>query len=75
MLTNERLRQDRYALRTASQWLGPIIELLANATKTMMIEINSVTDNPLIFPDRNIAIHGGNFQGKCIADVMDQVII
>lgn len=42
------LRQDRYAIRTAPQWIGPVLEDLALAYSQVNIEINSVTDNPII---------------------------
>lgn len=44
------LRQDRYALRTAPQWVGPVLEDLVLAHSQMTIEVNSVTDNPIISP-------------------------
>lgn len=43
-----RLRQDRYSLRTAPQWIGPQIEEALSALHTITIEINSTTDNPII---------------------------
>lgn len=65
------LRQDRYDLRTASQWIGPQLDVIMQATEAITIEMNSATDNPLIDTQRGIALHGGNFQGTAVAVPMD----
>ena len=65
------LRQDRYALRTSPQWIGPEIENLRLAHEQIVMECNSITDNPLIKPDGSI-IQGGNFQAMAVTSAMDK---
>ena len=67
------LRQDRYSIRTASQWIGPVLEDLLLAHQQVTIEINSVTDNPLVDTSSGRMLHDGNFQAKAITSAMEKV--
>lgn len=60
------LRQDRYALRTASQWIGPQLEDLILAREQLTVELNSTTDNPLFDVSTCKVHHGGNFQATAV---------
>ncbi|KAI1110514.1 phenylalanine and histidine ammonia-lyase [Nemania sp. NC0429] len=68
---NASLRQDRYSIRTAPQWLGPMLEDLVLAHQQISIECNSATDNPLVTPAGEF-LHGGNFQAKAVAAAMEK---
>lgn len=70
------LRQDRYSLRTAPQWVGPVLEDHVLAYQQVTNELNSVTDNPLVdCKDDGTyrAVHGGNFQARSITSAMEKV--
>ena len=66
------LYQDRYALRTASQWIGPLLEDLLLAHEQVTTELNSTTDNPLIDVSGKTTHHGGNFQAVSITSAMEK---
>jgi len=65
-------RSDKYAIRTAPQWIGPCLEDLQLAHSQVSIEINSATDTPLIDTAGRM-VHGGNFQPKSLASAMEKV--
>jgi len=60
------LRQDRYALRTSSQWLGPGLEDMSLSRRQLETELNSTTDNPLVDVANKQIHHGGNFQASAV---------
>ena len=66
------LKQDRYALRTSPQWIGPQLEDLALAHEQVTTECNSTTDNPLIDIESDAIHHGGNFQAASITSAMEK---
>lgn len=63
--------QDAYSLRCTPQVHGAVRDALRHAEKVIETEINSSTDNPLIFPDEQETISAGNFHGEPIGLVMD----
>lgn len=67
------LYQDRYPLRTASQWIGPQLEDLMHAIFQIHTEINSTTDNPLMDVESDHILHGGNFQAAVVTSSMDKI--
>ena len=67
------LRQDRYSLRTASQWIGPVLEDFGLAHDQLTIELNSVTDNPLIDTATTRVLHGGNFQARAVTSAVEKL--
>lgn len=62
---------DPYSLRCTPQVLGAVRDAIAYARKVVEVEINSATDNPLIFPGNGVCLSGGNFHGQPIALAMD----
>jgi histidine ammonia-lyase len=67
--------QDAYSLRCVPQVHGAVRDALNHARETLAIEINSATDNPLVFPETGEIISGGNFHGEPLALVMDYLAI
>ena len=63
--------QDAYSLRCASQVHGASREALRRVEETLNIEMNSVTDNPIVMADTGEIISAGNFHGQPVALVMD----
>lgn len=63
--------QDSYSLRCVPQVHGAAKDAIEYCKKIIEIEINSVTDNPLLFPEEKMVRPGGNFHGEPIALVMD----
>lgn len=63
--------QDAYSLRCIPQVLGACWQTVNYLREKLMVEINAVTDNPLIFSEDNKVISGGNFHGQPIAFAMD----
>jgi phenylalanine ammonia-lyase len=67
------LIQDRYSLRCLAQFIGPIVDGVSEITKQIEVEMNSVTDNPLIDVENQASYHGGNFLGQYVGVTMDRL--
>ena len=66
--------QDPYCIRCQPQVDGACLDLLRNAARTLAIEANAVTDNPLVLPDNSV-VSGGNFHAEPVAFAADQIAI
>jgi histidine ammonia-lyase len=62
--------QDAYSLRCAPQVLGAVADAIDFAERTVAIELNASTDNPLVFENGDV-ISGGNFHGQPVAQALD----
>jgi len=67
--------QDPYSLRCQPQVMGAAMDLIANAGRTLLIESNAVTDNPLLFPDDGAIVSGGNFHAEPVAFAADTLAL
>ncbi len=65
--------QDPYSLRCIPQVHGPVREAIAEARRVFEIELNSATDNPLVFGEEILS--GGNFHGEALAFQLDFLAI
>jgi phenylalanine ammonia-lyase len=65
--------QDRYSLRCLPQYLGPVVDGLATIRSQVHVELNSLTDNPIVDGRSGATYHGGNFLGQYVAVSMDQL--
>jgi histidine ammonia-lyase len=66
--------QDPYSLRCQPQVMGAVMDLIANAGRTLHIEANAVTDNPLLF-DGGVILSGGNFHAEPVAFAADSLAL
>lgn len=67
--------QDAYSFRCIPQVHGASKDAIAYCEKVFTTEINSVTDNPNVFPDEDKIISGGNFHGQPLALALDFLAI
>lgn len=67
--------QEYYSLRCVPQILGPVLETLENVEKTLINELNSTNDNPIVDVANRNVYHGGNFHGDYVSLEMDKLKI
>ena len=76
MKEQEKLQvQDPYSFRCVPQVHGAVKDVVGFVFSVVETEINSVTDNPTIFPDEDRVISAGNFHGEPLALALDQMAI
>ena len=74
-LNNDERVQDPYSLRCQPQVMGACRDLIAQAARTLLIEANAVTDNPLVFTDTGEVLSGGNFHAEPVAFAADTLAL
>ena len=67
--------QDPYSLRCQPQVMGACVDQLRNATATLLVEANAVSDNPLVFADDHAILSGGNFHAEPVAFAADNLAL
>ena len=72
---NDPRLQDAYSLRCMPQVHGAARDALAYVRRVLEVEINSATDNPLVFPESGMIKSGGNFHAQIVAQALDFLAI
>jgi histidine ammonia-lyase len=67
--------QDPYCIRCQPQVMGACLDLLRQTGRTLKIEANAVTDNPLVILADNSIVSGGNFHAEPVALAADQIAL
>jgi histidine ammonia-lyase len=67
--------QDPYSFRCQPQVMGACLDLIRNCARTMEIEANAVTDNPLLFLEDSAVLSGGNFHAEPVAFAADTLAL
>ncbi|MBD3896267.1 histidine ammonia-lyase [Halomonas sp. ML-15] len=67
--------QDPYSLRCQPQVMGACLTQLRQAAEVLAVEINAVSDNPLVFADSGDIISGGNFHAEPVAMAADNLAL
>jgi histidine ammonia-lyase len=74
-LTGDDKVQDPYSLRCQPQVMGACLDAMEHAQRTLLIEANGVTDNPLVLPDTGESLSGGNFHAEPVAFAADHLAL
>jgi len=67
--------QDPYSFRCQPQVMGACLDLIRHCARTLEIEANAVTDNPLLFLDNSEVLSGGNFHAEPVAFAADTLAL
>ncbi|KYN24755.1 histidine ammonia-lyase [Vibrio cidicii] len=67
--------QDPYSLRCQPQVMGACLQQIRNSAEILLVEANSVSDNPLVFAEDNDIISGGNFHAEPVAMAADNLAL
>jgi histidine ammonia-lyase len=74
-LTGDDKVQDPYSFRCQPQVMGAVLDTLVHSARTLMIEADAVSDNPLVFADTGEVLSGGNFHGEPVAFAADAMAV
>ncbi|MFT4058419.1 MAG: histidine ammonia-lyase [Legionella sp.] len=67
--------QDPYSLRCQPQIMGAALHQLRFVRDTLQVEINAISDNPLVFSKQDDVLSGGNFHGEIVAMAADNLAL
>lgn len=67
--------QDPYSFRCQPQVMGAALDMMASALRTLEIEANAASDNPLVFAEDGDVLSGGNFHAEPVAMAADAMAI
>ena len=74
-LPGHEVPQDPYTMRCVPQLVGAVLDVLRFHDDTVTTELQSATDNPLIFAEDDAVVHGGNFYGQPVAFASDALFL
>ncbi|MCP1200526.1 histidine ammonia-lyase [Notoacmeibacter sp. MSK16QG-6] len=74
-LEGDKRVQDPYCIRCQPQVTGAAVDLLRQAARTLEVEANAVTDNPLVLTAKGGIVSGGNFHAEPVAFAADQIAL